>query len=440
MSIQKTIRHLGNVLKQDNLRYVVIVLIGYVLNYGLHTLLARYLPPHEYGDFSVMLTTLGIIVLIIQFGTGGTILKNLSASLAIKDYAATKSYIFWHSKLITILSIISVIVGFALMVLLFILDTFKYTQLDYLHPITLVFFLAPAAVFLNLCNAILLAKKRTFASLIPDKIFRNILIIFVLGIFIAIGAQIGAHDALLAFAVSLILLLIFQLYKLKDFYASVIKTNSRVTIDNKWRSQSVKFFFVTILNASSYIAGMLLLELFGNDEADVGIYAAIYIIFSLMGLFVMVLDKMKYPTIVALYQKKNSQAIQALINRLLVFKILLCMPIYIIIIVFGKNLLGLFNPLFVNGYLALIIMVSAYFFTLFDFMSKGVLSYCNEQTLNTRIRAIEVAYSIIVTAVLVYNYQLSGLAIAFASKLLLFSIVRLYFVRKHLGLKCCYVF
>ena len=84
---------------------VSLVLTGLGLIFGLQVLLARLMGPAAYGDYTVIVTTINLFLVLSVFGFDSSVLKFLPAYLSNNDHEKANGFVKFSYRLITILSI-----------------------------------------------------------------------------------------------------------------------------------------------------------------------------------------------------------------------------------------------------------------------------------------------------------------------------------------------
>ena len=81
-------------------------LSGLGLIFLLQVMLARLMGPSNYGDYTVIITTVNLLLVLSVFGFDSSILRFLPSYIAKRDYSSVNGFVRFSYRMITILSIL----------------------------------------------------------------------------------------------------------------------------------------------------------------------------------------------------------------------------------------------------------------------------------------------------------------------------------------------
>src|SRR5690348_17012405 len=88
-----------------------LTVLGYLTKFALNLFLAHHLTPARYGDYSVAIKLLDILVLVTLFGTNIGASRFLAKYLQYNSTHSAANYIAWNIKLVSVTFSIMLIVS-----------------------------------------------------------------------------------------------------------------------------------------------------------------------------------------------------------------------------------------------------------------------------------------------------------------------------------------
>ena len=173
--------------------------------------------------------------------------------------------------------------------------------------------------------------------------------------------KINAYNALLICALILIFVTIIQIWlsNLNNILSSDIHTITHK--ENDWYDLTKPIWFSAIIFSSTLQADVILIGLLIDAKIVASYFAALKIA-SVLALPILAINQLSGPMISKYYYAKNLPPLQNNLRLYLVMCTSVIIPMILIIIFYGKNLLSLFNPDFVDAYPILIALSIGYLF------------------------------------------------------------------------------
>ncbi len=100
--------------------------------------------------------------------------------------------------------------------------------------------------------------------------------------------------------------------------------------------------------------------------------------------------------------------------------------------IFGKQVLVLFGPLYVEAYPALLILLAGYFVSIAFGLSSAWLQYCGYERLVMKILLVTTLGNIVISGSLIPVYGFIGAAIGTAISMVISALAMVYYQQKYL--------
>ena len=145
--------------------------LGLLLIYVSQVLLARLMGPKAYGDYTVIITIVNILLAISLFGMDTSALRFIPSALAKKEYGYVHGFIRFTYRLITFISIICSIALFV-----FLLAKAKKFNISFSEGLFWAVLLLPFLAFIYQASSVLRALQQIKTSMLPIYILLPIAI------------------------------------------------------------------------------------------------------------------------------------------------------------------------------------------------------------------------------------------------------------------------
>lgn len=420
MSGKKYKESLGVIAKGAGISFLFGVL-GYAITLVMRLLLARYYGPEGYGQYELVSTFLGALLIISSLGVTNGVSRYIPYYLSKEDYYKLKGYLSF---------IISLPLLFSLLIsIFFIIYAGKITAwfnfpYSFSTLLVIIGYFIPIKVLTAIFSAIFKATKNIFVSELGEKVLnRGVLLIFVL---IVMYLNLNLEHFILFFGISMLVSLIYYLIsfrKLKVFKA--VKSLKIEYSTREWVNFSLPLFFVGMFGyilgwSDNFIIGYFL------SAKELGIYGiafslSYYLFFILnafIGIFQPVLAELMFKNKEIYVKTFNKIRDWVLLITLLPTGLMLFYGGYIIEILFGVDYLAGAKALSIlSGFFLLSIYLSFYNATLiimkdttFTFFSFLVSSIVN----------------VILGIFLIQDFGINGIAFSSGLSLLFLYIIQMF--------------
>lgn len=323
--------------------------INYSLVYLTNMLLARWLGPEQYGDYSVGFALVTLLSAFITLGFEKLVLKNLPVYADDKNWRLYRGFL--RAAWLLILGC-----GLALALLLWtgyegFHSLFKH---DKHSVVVFAFLLSPILALSFFALQVLNANKNFLAGTGMKNLFNPIILLLLIYFIHQLRLDFNAPLAFFCFSASVasslcLCLLIIRL----DIPREALNIRPEFEL-NTWLRMSIPFMVNSLVMISIQRSGVLLLEVFSPREGHVGIFAASAIIASFITKINYISDSYFLPRIAPLLEHGDINGVNDQLKKRLLFLFIVGSTFLLIIIFFGRRILNLFHPHFEAGYPVLV--------------------------------------------------------------------------------------
>jgi len=169
------------------------------------------------------------------------------------------------------------------------------------------------------------------------------------------------------------------------------------------------------------------------SSKEVGIYNAAFKIASLGLIVIMVFNVVIGPKIAELHNKNDLISLKKIVIRTTQLITLLTIPIFIILIIFRKEILSFFGSDFILGEVSLIILSISVLINAVSGNIDQVLNMTDHQKLMKNITIVCLIENVILNFILIPKYGINGAAMASLLTSISLNLISIYFIKKKLG-------
>ena len=412
---------------------ISIIIFGYICRYLANVLLARYLHAEAYGDFSVIFNIMLFGAIGLLLGMDDATLKFIPEYIADKKWRYVAGYLKRNTIIIKLTSLISIFLGMLATFILFLFIRTGYTILNIYYPYALTLWIIPLLAIITFQTKLLRSLRYLTWSLLFYNVFPYIL--FALGIILAIQThtEITLLRSVLIFGIGLLLVSIAQYSFIKIALPQEIRSHEPMFLNKRWFTVSIHLMISNLVFVGISSIDLIILEILGHSEVEVGIFAAILVIANSMLLINISINIIISPLIAILAKRKAQlQSLANMTNWLLTFPTLI---MAILIIAFGKTLLSHFGHDFSQGYYVLVIVICGYVVAISTNLSSVLLKYTEHQRATVNINMLALLIMIVIELFSVPRYGFYGAAIGLAVARCLICILNIYTAKNFLKMR-----
>ncbi len=399
-----------------------------MLSYAMVVALAHLLGAEDYGRFAFGLNAAIILAAIGNLGFSTGLMRYWPKYLIEGDKAAAKGVVIQAFEL-------ALLGGAGLAVALW-LGAFLVRALGWdLDPMVFLM-IGILGLLINLgdmATNLLRAQGSVVVSMLPRDVLWRILIPVCAYGALHLGLGLSGTGALAISAGVLLVLTLWQMFHIRQHVAALgVHLLARKDFASL-RPSLIPLWFAGIIYAmiqqfDVVIVGSLL------GKAEAGSYFAAQKTAMLLSLVLIAGGLVTAPQMAALYHAKKLDALQAMCRNLALVIALMTAIGFVFLVVFGKQLLALFDPAFQSAYpILLIIGLGA----MIDAIS-GPNAYLMQMTSYEKpyLKIMATCYALVVAAqfILIPRFGALGAALASASGVILWNVSAIVVLRRHAGL------
>ncbi|MFH1505718.1 MAG: flippase [archaeon] len=409
------------------------VLLAYVANFFYKLVLSRYLGPSQYGVISLAEMFMYVGMMIAVFGMHEGLVHFVAFFRGKKQLAEVKGTLFAALK-------ITIPIGVAICVLIILSSNYIANTLFHtpeLQPILIIFaIIIPIHVILRVLGSFFLALKKPGYTELAKTVFKNISnLVLVIGVVLAGGTLLHIS---IVYLVSVIIasLTALWIYKYK-VSPKMFKKKTNPTYNYKeFLSFSLPLFFTGIFFQIMGWADTFFLGVF-KTSTDVGIYNVAFSLAAGMGMFLASFGGIFYPLCSEMLAKKKGFLIGASFEIVIRWIFMITLPLFLLILFFPRDILKvLFGGEYISGWLALVILSSAYFFNVITGPGIHTLKSYKKTKFIFNLNLIIVIMNIVLNILFIPLYGITGAAIATAVSIIIRELV--IFLRVKVMIKFSY--
>ena len=422
-NLKRTSSHISMLTKGAGGSFLVKVLSAGVL-FAVQIALARMLGVESYGTYIYVLTWINILAVFSKFGLDLSALRYVPRYYSQKQWGLLKGFFKYNDYTHLVFSIVVAVVLGVLVKYYFRPESKSLADTSLIACILL-----PLLVRMQMRGAYLQAFKRVVHAQWPELVLRPILL--VAGVFFIYRFSDAGLGALSAIVINIIASLI-ALIILGIIYRSVLPQELAVDSERyrigEWNR--VGFTFL-LLSGSEFLLHQIDIIMIGFflGTTEAGLYAVATRLVKLLSFGLIAINSIAAPMISELYVSREKSELQRIMTIAAIGGILYFFPASLVLIIWGKALLSLFGPLFVTGYVALLILTAG---RLVDSLT-GLVGYLMTMTEHHKAAMIIQLFTVIVNVtlnlLLIPLYGIKGAAIATAISMVTWNVISLFYVK-----------
>jgi len=422
----------GSALLRGASAFLGISVVGTGLAFLLHVLLARVLGPGSYGQYAYAINMMAILMLGGHLGYQHASIRFVSQYNSARDWERLRGFYRASTR--------SILLGSCVMSTLILLGTGIAQRLfeidaERLNSLRMLALLVPVSSFAEVWSGRLRGLKAISQSQVPTAIIQPIVFaLLVLGLVTGLGGQIGAPFILMIASVSWLV----------SFAVSAFLLRQRATPDQllaspryergEWRRVANSFLLVSTAQIVRHRSIILILG-FYQAAAEIGFYSSANRVASLAVFGLTAVAAWVAPLIAQYHAQGEQDRLQTIATIAARFTLPFSLAATLVIVVFGRQILGLFGPAFEEGYAPLVVIALGQLVNGVTGPVGYLLTMTGNQGLSAQIEAGTAVFAVVACLALVPSHGLMGAAYADAGANVLRNAALFVAVRKRLGIR-----
>lgn len=269
-----------------------------------------------------------------------------------------------------------------------------------------------ATTAINILTGIAGGMRLFLLCYVPEGFGRPIAFFVIVAAAGAVGFDLGAMPAMLAFAAITMALALYLGIKLaRDVPHIRWRGEARKPLSWRWRREAWQLIFLAVFTNFFADVGILVVVPF-LSAVDVAVFGMCLKLALLVGYFVQVGQQMVVPDMVDARHAGDFPRLQRAAWRSIVSPTALTLAAMAFVYVFGPVLLPVFGPEFGRGYSALLILLAAQLLRSLAGPSAHLLTLSGVQSVNMGLSASAIAVLFAASAALTPKFGINGAALA----------------------------
>lgn len=430
----RAISNSTNALKRNSL-FLLLIVGGYVLQYGVNLLLARNLSTEAYGDISVVLRTLVLLIPIMLLGTGQSLFLFVPELRKYKQIAHLHGLLRWDMSILLRSSLVVSCLAFVVLVVDIALEHFGVkTMYDY-HPVIYALWLLPLAAF-NLFLANLCRSFDNYVFSIVSSYGMLIIAAALFSLVVVFFDNISAYHILVILGLGYFSVIMLQLLYFRKDWQTVIKPVSPQYKKPVWRKLSLELMLDNIFFLAVNTLDLLLLELLGSREHEVALFSVVLVIIAFLRMLSDASEPFFLNKVQLAVKEARKQELQALLDDNHRFQIPLVSLTMVGLIVFAPYLLSHFGSGYRQAYGILVVMAIAEALLGYAVLVPALLTYSGNDRKLFKVKLISIAMLLVISGLLIPWIHIWGAVVSYISVRVFFVIGSSIIARRHLGIRC----
>lgn len=327
---------------------------GAAAAFAFHVMLARQMGAEGYGRFSYVLSVVAMLSVVAVFGTNVVNLKYVATYVAKREWRLLSGIIYWSLRCVIITSIM---ISIAINVFLLFLSLDKINHSSFIIGGIIV-----------ICGSVAVAEagilrglRRPFSAELADSgaALRSFVSIVTLFALCGFGFKVDSpYQALAIIAASSLAVLMITTVIL--FYAipKEASLRKRDYSGRQWVHTALPVCLMAIAQSIQGQVDILILSHFCPID-QVGIFSAASRISVIVGFGIASISAVMSPTIAELIALTMKAELQKLLHQTSAVTFMWAVSAFVFCYMFGKYVLLLFGPAFVDGYAVLLLLLAA---------------------------------------------------------------------------------
>lgn len=337
-------------LRRGGIALGAVAIGGYLLDYGFNLGLARFLSPHDYGDFKVATSFAFFFGLAVLLGGDRAAPMVLAPCLERDEPRRVWEYLRYYLFIASLLSLAVIAITWTLSAL----HVGSNDPQDH-HPLAWVVVAVPIQAVGAMISRTLQASRRPVRAVVPWRLGLPVAQLALFAAVIAFRGQLAVSEALAISIVAAALITLWHWLDVRRLGLFEIERDTGFRQPRAWLMASLPMMgsFLAALALSQ--SDLYFLELLG-DDAEVGHYAAAAMAAHFVPLAQVTLVGLIAP-VAAVAIARGADASRATFRRSQSMMLGVLIPVAAFLALAGEPILALFGPRYKVGYMALALLV-----------------------------------------------------------------------------------
>jgi len=392
--------------------------VGYAISYASAIVLARTLGPEGYNDYAVTIAAAAILVTLAKMGTGKFAMRTLPVYYQRHQWKLARGYVGFSLVVILLTStVLGLLVAAG--------EGIEAHQFGS-HAIGIVILFLPAMALLGFGVEFLIANDAVLRAAFVMRFVVPAVTLTTALVWIASAYELTVLRATYCYALGSVvgLVVVWILARRttpQEFFSAAADYETR-----SWLLRALPFLYFGLLVSLFSKVGVLVLEWIHPEEAMVAIYSVAVDTGGFLYIVAKSTDKMYLPMMSLMIERRDvTGMLRARRHRRAVMGTI-CVVYLAIVFVFGKQILSVFGPKYVEGFPALCLITAATsVWTLFS-LAPAFLKYNRKNTLVVSLTVAALIANVVLCLFLGQRFGATGAAVAYAAPVCLLYLAFAY--------------
>ncbi len=423
--------HFKELMRGGSIAFVLKV-IGMLISFILMYFITNNFGAAQYGVLMLITSLLSISMLIIRFGTN-TSLVRIIGDLQISSNIGYVNDIFLKSILITMP--IAIVSFFLFILNADFLSELLYDKTIYNYKIRIGALSLFPMLILGLVAATLQGMKNILVYSFLNAIIPQL--IFLLSLLVNKIVFQSDYDLIAVYVVSVYVssMVAFVFYLIYFRPYKIIKSEHSI-------KSIINLSFPMLIAGSLTVlmtwTDILMLGYFDNNS-NVGIYNVSSRIATTVGVIIISVNAIATPKFAELYAHEDISGLEKFVKQTTKLIFYATLPVILVIMLTGNQILSLFGNEFIAGYTVLTILIMGQFINAISGSVGYILQMTNNQKINQRILMISVVVNVILNYFLIPLCGMNGAASASMISMSFWNIAMVLAIKKKFNFWTVYI-
>ncbi len=403
-----------------------------VITFSTAVILARELGTEEYGIYTIAFTIASLLAIPTQFGTPLLLTREVAGADAHQNWGIMKGVILFSHKFVWIFSF--TVISIAVFILFFFEDSLgEYKTKVILLSLLLIPLLSLGA----LRDAILRGLRKVTLGLLTEQILRPLLFLIFISLLIIHHSTnaVTAYQIIVLHAVASVVAFLGGLIIYLKNRPPAIKHNKPEYENKKWLTAIIPLGLIGALHLINSYADILLIGLFKSDQ-EVAFYKVSIQTAFVVEFILVVFNSVLAPHFSRLCATDKYDELQKLVTFSSRIIILVALPIFLLIILFGeKALIFTFGQDYICAYIPLVIISFGQVVNASVGCAGLLLNMTGHEKDVSRGIAISAVFNLTLNLILIPPFGINGAAIATATSLIVWNFLLWKYAGKKLNIQ-----
>jgi O-antigen/teichoic acid export membrane protein len=380
---------------------------GAGLAFALHVFLARVLGSQEYGNYIYAFAWMQILMLFGLVGMDTAAVRFVATYTGLEDWERLRGFIVRSLQIVVLASfIVSFLFALGVVILL------RSTREELTVVLSIAACLLPLNALMVLVGAMIRGYKLVVMAMAPQFILHPVVVgLGIAGFLEFISQESGAASAMFINVCATTLILMLMGVYLYRITPPPVKQAGSVSEVRHWILVALPLFMISAFHLIISQTDIIMIGyIIGTQES--GMYAVASRIAKLIGFGLVAVNVIAAPLIAQLNAQKKTEELQGMLALAAVGILAFSIPVSIVLIIWGREILALFGTQFTYGYPALVILTVGQLVNAFSGPVGFIMTMTGRHVEASYVIGGSAALNVILNAALIPSLGIIGAAVA----------------------------